>query len=99
MSMHSNRYLNVWMKSRKVAEDNKKTVKGEIKVSLDDKVKKLRELLEQYPEMENSDMFDEELEKRRKLYGEIRDEVEELRNDMERIWADNAWKNVKNKPG
>lgn len=68
-----------------------------LKMSLDSKVLKLKELFEQYPEMENTDDFDKELEKRRKLYKEIRDEVEELGNIMEYTWADNAWKNVKDK--
>lgn len=66
-------------------------------MSLDIKASKLKELFEQYPEMENTDDFDKELEKRRKLYKEIRDEVEELGNIMEHTWADNAWKNVKDK--
>ena len=54
-------------------------------MSLDEKVLKLRELLEQYPELENPDEFDDELEKRRKLYRDIRKEIEDLGNDMERI--------------
>ncbi len=66
-------------------------------MSLDAKVSKLKELFEQYPEMETPHEFDKEIEKRRKLYKEIRDEVEELGNIMEHTWADNAWKNVKNK--
>lgn len=114
ISMHSNRYLNIWMKSRKAIgssdaknEEKKGKIKekgetkktGETDMSLDDKVKKLKELLEQYPEMANPNIFDNELEKRRKLYKEIREEIEVLGNDMEHTWADNAWEKVKNKIG
>ena len=53
--------------------------------------------VQQFPEMKNPDEFDNELEKRRKLYKEIREEIDVLGNDMEHTWADNAWKNVINK--
>lgn len=66
-------------------------------MSLDDNVEKLKILLARFPEMENPDEFVEELEKRRKVYIEIRDEVEELRKNMEVDWAENAWHYVKNK--
>lgn len=98
ISMHSNRYLTVWMKSRKGIknEEPKKTGNnGDINISLDDNVKKLRELLEQFPEMENPNDFDNELEKRRNVYKEIKGEVEKLGNDMEHIWAEDAWNKVK----
>lgn len=81
------------MKSRKENEDKK----GESNMSLDEKVKKLKELLKQFPEMKNPDEFDNELEKRRKMYKEIREEIDVIGNDMEHTWADNAWKNVTNK--
>lgn len=106
ISMHSNRYLSVWMKSRRVAEneDAKKrggnvVDKGETNMSLGDNVKKLRELLEQFPEMASPNDFDNELEKRRKLYKEITGEVESLGNDMENIWAEDAWEKVVDKQG
>lgn len=68
-------------------------------LALDAKISKLRLLLKQYPEMDNPDEFSEELEKRLNLYKEIRQEVEELGNDIDRIWAEKAWENVKNKKG
>jgi len=88
-----------WMKSRNGVknEDTKKIEdKGDINISLDDKVKKLRELLGQFPEMENSNDFDNELEKRMKLYKEIRGEIEALGKGIE-IWAktEDAWGRVK----
>jgi hypothetical protein len=98
LSMHSNRYLTVWTKSRKALENRdtkNEEKKGDINMSLDDNVKKLKELLEQYPEMENPNDFDGELEKRRKVYREIIEEIEKLGNDMEHTWADIAWKNIK----
>lgn len=66
-------------------------------MTLDDNVSKLRELLAQYPEMDGF-AFDKELEKRFKLYKEIRQEVKELGNEIEK-WTDNALKNIKNKKG
>lgn len=97
--MHSNRYLSVWMKSRKgVKNEDTKNVrdKEEVNKSLDDKVKKLRELLGQFPEMENSNDFDNEFEKRMKLYKEIRREIEALGKGIE-VWAktEDAWGRVK----
>lgn len=68
-------------------------------MSLDDKVSKLKELLEQFPEMKNPDDFDDEMEKRRVLYREIKDEVESLGRGMEEVWAEKAWEKVKNKVG
>jgi hypothetical protein len=68
-------------------------------MSLYDNVKKLRELLDQYPKMENPEEFDNELEKRRKVYRDIKEEIDKLGSDMENTWTDNAWKNVKNKKG
>lgn len=99
ISIHSNRYLSVWMKSKKgIKNEDTKNVgdKGEINKSLGDKVKKLRELLGQFPEMENSNDFDNEFEKRMKLYKEIRGEIEELGKGIE-IWAktQDSWGRVK----
>lgn len=103
ISVRSNEYLSVWMKSRNAVgnKDTKKIEdnivdKGDINISLDDKVKKLRELLGQFPEMENSNDFDNELEKRMKLYKEIRGEIEALGKGIE-IWAktEDAWGRVK----
>lgn len=102
ISMHSFRYLTIWMKSRKALENSdtkNEEKKGETNMSLDEDVKKLRELLEQYPEMETTNDFDDELEKRRKVFRGIREEIEKLGNDMEYTWAENAWKKVKDKKG
>lgn len=102
LSMHSNRYLGVWMKSRRAIENDgikNGEKKGDTNMSLDENVKKLRELLDQYPEMENPNDFDGELEKRMKVYREIMEEIEKLGNDMEHTWADKAWENVKDKKG
>lgn len=97
VSMHSNRYLAIWMKSRKALEnrDTKNEEKeGETNMSLEEDVKKLRELLEQYPEMETANDFDNELEKRRKVYRKIIEEIEKLGNDMEHKWVNKAWEIV-----
>ena len=57
-----------------------------IHLALDDNVSKLRELLAQYPETD-PDAFDDEFEKIIKLYKEIRQEVKELGNDIEK-WTE-----------
>lgn len=64
---------------------------------LDDKILELKKLLHEYPIMKSADDFDNELEKRRKIFKEISAEVEELHNDLEHVWAGNAWKIVENK--
>ena len=58
-----------------------------IHLALDDNVSKLRELLAQYPEVDSPETFDKELEKIVKLYKEIRQEVKELGNDIEK-WTE-----------
>ncbi len=66
-------------------------------MSLDKKVEELKRLLSEFPEMKDSKEFDSELQKRRKIFNEIKTETDKLYNEVEKKWAVPAWISVKEK--
>lgn len=70
---------------------------SELEKTISDHVKKLEELLDIIPDMNNSDDFDNELQKRRKELNYIKAEYDSLHRCVEKIWVTKAWDNVKDK--
>lgn len=64
---------------------------------LTDRYVMLRRLLEEVPETDNPDEFDEVLETRRKVYCEMRKIVDDIGKKMEDEWANKLWEKVKHK--
>ena len=68
-------------------------------MTLDDVVNVLKQLLDNFPEMETPEQFDYHLMRRRAYVQRIRNNADEYSKELENIWAKKAWETVKNKLG